>query len=184
MTDLHPSVNMDIPKPGEVPFEDGIFNEPAPRNIEEYTPDSKSRVNRNTNESELVRLYMKNIIDTGQYTAATYLEQYYSRVMPATTGGYGERIASNASKEDTEADRMDAQTVLMNIADMMRPDYHKAVRMLVIDNYHLASIARKMNGTKGWSKNYVKVRIQEALTELSRVLPQAKRKRRDEDIAA
>ena len=167
-----------LPKPGEVPL--GLnFREPLGRKIEEFTPDTKSRVNRNVNESELVRLYMSNKIDTSQYNAAIHLEQYYSRIMPSVTGGYGERLTSSGTKQDTEADKIDAQTVLMNVADMMRDDLYRAVKMLVVDNYHMAEIGRKMRGVKGWSKNYITVRMQEALTELSRVLPQAKRTRRN-----
>lgn len=184
--------HMPLPEPGQVPLDPKILKEPYRQEIEQYTPDSKSRVNRNTNESELIRLYMKNKITTSQYNAALYLEMYYKRVMPSIVGGYGERITSHKTDDETVF-QIDAQTILMNIADLMDDDYHTALRLLVLDNYHLAEISRRMValGYRGWSKNLVKQRIcgkegreEGALLQLSRILPQAKRMKRTDRMVA
>lgn len=194
-----------IPKAGEVPFgdlglssreirqkPDGRFvHEPDKPDVEKYSPTSKARVNRNRKESVLVRLYTpqpksgKFVINTQQYNAGLHLLGIYDRIMPSTTGGYGDRVEGGGSVEDSANSRIDAQTQLLNIAELMDNQYFDIVSYLVLEDRTIEYIAQKMKGRGPmklkWSTHYRTANVTDALDQLSRILPQAKRMKRNEE---
>ena len=67
------------------------------RHIEKYTPDTKQRVDRNFNESPIIRLYMNGRINQEQYGAAIrYLETCLLYTSPSPRDATLSRMPSSA----------------------------------------------------------------------------------------
>lgn len=130
------------------------------RVIEKYTPDTKSRVDRNFNESPLVRLYMNGRITQDQYGAAIrYLETYYA-AYPTQSHEYKARVDGGGSPVIEYS--LSAEDRVLRCGKLMEPDNYKALQMLVIDEAEPYYLMERFK----WGKNSITANICRVLDEL------------------
>ena len=148
------------------------------RHIEKYTPDTKQRVDRNFNESPLVRHYnLKKLtpqsginkgnarIGMDRYNAALiYLETYFA-AYPTQSHEYKPRV--DGSGKPMLEYCLAAEDRILRCAQLMSQSNYKALQLYLIDELSLAQISTEMG--KGWGRKSVLKRLGEVLDELGYV---------------
>lgn len=167
-----------IPAGGAIPFEPGIIREERKPEPQQFTPNSKERVNRNFNESTLTRLYMSERITQSQYGAAINFLRELSKASRPQSHEYKPRTEGGSMGDNSAS--LDAQQRMVMVWRLMTPIRYKALQMLLIDDCHPSDLAAKFG--RGWqSSRALNKRICEVFDELSKIWPKTKNKTQDID---
>ena len=162
--------DMPIPLGGAVPFEPGIIREERRPETHSFTDKTKARVNRNFNESPLVRLYSKDRITQNQYGAAIMYMEAYFKAYPTQSHEYKARVDGGGYPDRDYS--LAAEDRILAAGRIMDPVRYKALQMFVIDECEPSELGAKFG--RGWGRKSVDKRIGEFLDELSEIWPQTK----------
>ena len=177
----HPSVNMDIPKPGEVPFESGIYKEPARPDIDFSKGAGKGGGGVNKNESQMNYLFMSiGCISLSQWNTLLHFKEDVEGMgggEAITTTNIGEFVGGGGGPEAKITALIDCGRYQKLVKDAIGPEFFDAIYCLAISNMSMDDISARMkrNGIAGWSKNLRIKKLKTAINEMSVKLPPIRR---------